>query len=52
MVNHQAKLLRLLTDIDNIKTFVIIIATQSQINKREAKEILRLINEAENRALN
>jgi len=46
------KLNQLLTDIDNLEDFIKVSAVDSRINEQTANEILRLIKEMKDRALN
>jgi len=46
------KLNQLLTDIDNLEDFIKLEAVDMKINEQTANEIIRLISEMKNRALN
>lgn len=50
-MKYLAQLNQLLTDIDNIEDFLKILALDGNIDMDCAKEILRMIQEAKNRAL-
>lgn len=50
-MNDKQLLLNLLTDIDNLEDFIKISGADGKIDKQCANEILRLIQEAKNRAL-
>lgn len=52
MNKELPKLMQLLTDIDNMEDFLKISAVDGKIDKDCAREILRLIQEMKDRALN